>query len=113
MSREEIGPLIQEFSDKAAELDRKLNATLEEIASAEKEAFERGVAAGLAGREIALEGKTLIIKVPEEYFDLSSSAVRDLQRQFKCKFVICSEHSEIADLHELDLKAIGLKKIEG
>lgn len=112
LNQEEFQKAVREFTQKAEELERKVNEVAEEIQLAEKAAFERGLAVGMAAQGIETEGKTFVIKVPFDDLEALSSRMMSLQRTLKCKFILCDEHIDIKDLHELDLRALGLKKLE-
>lgn len=105
--------LSDEFFEKAEELETKLSEIRGEIHEAEKTAHARGFQEGLTAQDVDFDGKIVIVKVPEDRVEETTRALQRLDRSFKnTRFVILSDYAEMKELHELELKALGLKRLE-
>lgn len=109
---DKLNQLSEEFFEKAQQIESKLEQIRSEVAEAERVAHARGFKEGLAAQSLDFDGKTIVVKVPEDQISSSVDGIYKLGRQLNCKFVVLAEYSDLKDLHELELKAIGLKKIE-
>ncbi len=108
----DLEKLSAQFSQKAAELEEKLNDIQREVSAAEKAAFERGVKMVISAQAIDWTGKTILVKVPADAIEKTISHMADLYRLLNCKIIVVTDEVELKDLHELELKSIGLKRIE-
>ena len=109
---EDITEALQSIQDEFEGLERKLNRIVYDIHIAERAAYSRGVSAGLSAREVDFKGKTLLIQVPPDEVEGALSSVWKLGLNLDAKVIVCSDLIEIRELHDLDLKALGLTRIE-
>lgn len=107
-----LADLVAQFSDKAEDLERQLRQITEQVHEAEKAAYERGLLANIDAKIGSFEGKTLVVKVPAGDVEDTLHGLRDVQRKLNCKFVIVADYADIKDLNDIDLRAIGLKKLD-
>lgn len=103
--------VMSELSERVEGLDRKIREMEFAVGEAEKEAYERGLRAGLAANGLELQDKTIIIKVPDSEVEMVSRIAGKVMKEFNARCVICTNEMEIADLHQVELKALGLKRI--
>lgn len=102
--------LLSQINDKTSELESKINDLDVSINLVEKEAFERGFRAAVQSKAVDIDNKTILIKAPEKDHDHLMHLVMKLIVDHKSRFVIVSEEIELKDLHDVDLKALGLKR---
>ncbi len=107
---DKLNELSAEFYEKAEQIERKLEQIRSEVADAERVAHTRGFKEGLDAQAFDFTGKTIVVKVPEDKIDETASNLSRAGAMFNCKFVILSDFVELKDLHDLELKSIGLKK---
>lgn len=108
----QLEKLTSQFSDKAAELEEKLNDIQREINLAEKAAYQRAVKMIMSAQAIDWQGKTILVKVPADQIEQTVDNLNGLYRELNCKLIVVSDEMELKDLHELELKSLGLKRIE-
>lgn len=109
---DKLNELSEEFFEKARQIESKLEQVRAEVAEAERTAHARGFKEGLAAQSLDFDGKTVVVKVPEDKVESAVDGIFKLGRELKCKFVVLAEYVDLKDLHELELKSIGLKKID-
>ncbi len=107
---DKLNELSAEFYDKAQEIERKLEQIRNEVVEAERIAHARGFKEGLEAQAFDFENKTIVVKVPEDQVEDTTRMLNRSGFLAKCKFVILSEFVELKDLHDIELKAIGLKR---
>jgi len=103
---------LADIQEKIRQLEGKADQFDSLLELAESEAFEKGLKTGLAASVKDIQGKTIVIFAPEDQHDKILSAARKFRRDLECKIVVLSEGCDLKDLHEIDLKAIGLKRLE-
>lgn len=106
-----LDEVAEEFREKAEELEAKLSQIRHEVGEAERAAHARGLIEGLEAQAVDFDNKVVVVKVPEDQIEDVTSALSRVERKFKnTRFVILSDFIEMKELHDVELKALGLKR---
>lgn len=111
MSKEQLNEALNSMQNISEEMTRKVIAIDQFIEAVEKEAYAKGMMQGLGARVMDLDGKTLVIKTSEDPSTVCKS-LEGMAQQFNARIVVLNELDDLIDLHEVNLKAIGLQKIK-
>jgi hypothetical protein len=108
--RQELNALC----DQAQNLESSVNRLDSLIDSVKATEYAKGVQAGVSCKSHEFEGKVVVLKV-EDPDAFSRAHRRELNDLFvidlKAKLVIIREDADLSDLHDIDLKALGLQRI--
>ncbi len=111
MSREQYAVTTSEIEQLAEDLAKKARQLDSQIETIESEAFQRGIKEGMGAKIKDLHGKTLVLYTKEDPSVVCKS-LEGLAHEFNAKIIVLNKEDDIKELHELELKSLGLKKLE-
>jgi hypothetical protein len=112
MTDDSLSDLVAKFSKRAEDLEWQLRQIADQVSEAEKAAYERGLMANLDARTGSLEGKTIVVKVPSGDVEDTCRSLRYVQRKMNCRFIVLADYVDMKELSDVDLRAVGLKRID-
>jgi ribosomal protein L10 len=99
-----IDELAESLKSQAISLEQLFDAAL-------ADAYQRGIKDGAGVKIKDLQGKTLLVYTQDDPGQVCKS-LEGLAKEFDAKIVVLQKDDDLKELHELELKALGLKKLE-
>jgi len=111
MSREQYAVTTSEIEEAAEQLAKKARTLDSQIEAIEAAAYQRGIKEGMGAKIKDLQGKTLVVYTKDDPVE-ACKFLEGLAQEFNAKVIVLNNDDDIKELHELELKSLGLKKLE-